>query len=94
MKLARKYDIRRSDIIVALYVFLVVVSEVFGAKTFTLFNIGSFSLSASVAIFVLPFVLLHIRHHAESSWSRTRPRISPHRHRDHRPTHALRSASN
>lgn len=56
MKLARKYDIRRSDIIVALYVFLVVVSEVFGAKTFTLFNIGSFSLSASVAIFVLPFV--------------------------------------
>lgn len=56
MKLARKYDIRRSDIIVALYVFLVVTSEVFGAKTFTLFDIGSFSLGASVAIFVLPFV--------------------------------------
>ena len=56
MKFLEKYAIRRIDVIVALYVFLVVASEVFGAKTFPLFTIGSFTLTASVAIFVLPFV--------------------------------------
>ncbi len=48
--------ISRTDIVVALYIFFTIISEVMGAKTFPIVTIGSFQLSTSVAIFVLPFV--------------------------------------
>lgn len=47
---------RRIEIIVALYIFSVIVAELMGSKTFQLLSVGSFSLKASVAIFVLPIV--------------------------------------
>lgn len=56
MKAVTSYALKRTDIVVALYVFFVIVSELLGSKTFHILNLGSFSLNASVAIFVLPFV--------------------------------------
>lgn len=47
---------RRMEIIVALYIFCIIVAELMGAKTFQIVNIGDFSLRASVAIFVLPII--------------------------------------
>jgi queuosine precursor transporter len=44
------------DVLVALYVFGIMVAELMGAKTFPLFNIGDFTLNASVAIFVMPLL--------------------------------------
>lgn len=51
-----KLHIEKYHVIIALYIFGVIVSELMGAKTFHLFNIGSFHLNASVAIFVLPML--------------------------------------
>jgi len=48
--------INKFDLLVALYIFCIVVSELMGGKTFYLFNIGDFKLNASVAIFLLPIV--------------------------------------
>lgn len=56
MKKPRLSALPRMDIIVALYIFFTIVAEVMGAKTFPLLTIGTFTLSASVAIFVLPFL--------------------------------------
>lgn len=56
MKKISVLTLPRVDVIVALYIFLTIVSEVMGAKTFPIVSIGSFHLSSSVAIFVLPFV--------------------------------------
>lgn len=44
------------DLLIALYIFCILVSELLGAKTFALIEIGSFQLNASVAIFVLPLI--------------------------------------
>lgn len=54
MKLLNSFH--RLDIVIALYVFFTLTSELLGAKTFPLVHIGSFELNTSVAIFVLPFV--------------------------------------
>lgn len=48
--------IKKLDLLIAAYVACIAVAELMGAKTFPLFNIGSFKLSASVAIFVMPLV--------------------------------------
>lgn len=48
--------IRRVDVIVALYIFLIIVAELFGAKTFTLLHIGTFALNASVTLLALPLL--------------------------------------
>jgi uncharacterized integral membrane protein (TIGR00697 family) len=48
--------IKRFDLLVALYVFGVIVSELMGAKTFPVATIGNTHLNASVAIFVLPLL--------------------------------------
>lgn len=48
--------VHRLDIVIALYIFFTLTSELLGAKTFPLVQIGSFTLNTSVAIFVLPFV--------------------------------------
>lgn len=52
----KKTTFRRIEILVALYIFSIIVAELMGSKTFQLFSVGSFSLKASVAIFVLPVV--------------------------------------
>lgn len=48
--------IYKLDLVVALYIFCIVVAETMGSKTFPLVTWGSFTLNASVAIFVLPFI--------------------------------------
>lgn len=48
----------RFDVFVAWYIFGVMVAELMGAKTFQLMRLGSFSLDASVAIFVMPFLFM------------------------------------
>lgn len=49
-------DMKRLDFLVALYITCIMISELMGAKTFPLFTIFGFKLSASVAILVLPLV--------------------------------------
>lgn len=44
------------DLLTALYVFCIAVSELMGGKTFPLLTIGDFTLNASVAIFTFPLV--------------------------------------
>jgi hypothetical protein len=44
------------DLLVALYIFCIAVSEMMGSKTFPLLTIGTFTLNASVAIFTIPLV--------------------------------------
>lgn len=48
--------IKKLDLLISLYIFCIVTSELMGAKTFPLFNIGDFKLSASVAIFTIPII--------------------------------------
>lgn len=48
--------VRKFDLIIALYIFGVMVAEMMGAKTFSLFNFSWLHLNASVAIFVLPLL--------------------------------------
>ena len=50
------FNIKKLDLLISLYIFCVVVSELMGVKTFPLFNIGSLKLSASVAIFTIPII--------------------------------------
>lgn len=44
------------DLLLALYITCIAISELMGAKTFPITTIGSFHLSASVAIFVVPLI--------------------------------------
>lgn len=46
----------RFDVLVALYVFGIMVAQLMGAKTFPLANLGGLHLTASVAIFVMPLL--------------------------------------
>lgn len=48
--------IHRFDLLIAIYIFCVAVTELMGAKTFPVANIGGFQLNASVAIFVVPLM--------------------------------------
>lgn len=48
--------IEKFDLLVAVYIFCIMVSEVMGAKTFPLANLWGYQLNASVGIFVLPIV--------------------------------------
>jgi uncharacterized integral membrane protein (TIGR00697 family) len=48
--------VRKFEFLVALYIFGIMVAELMGAKTFPLFTIGSWHLTASVAVFVLPLL--------------------------------------
>lgn len=50
------FSFRRWDLLVAVYIFCIVGSELMGAKTFVLFQHGSFVLNASVAIFLFPLI--------------------------------------
>jgi uncharacterized integral membrane protein (TIGR00697 family) len=53
-------NIRKFDLLVALYVFGIMVVELMGAKTFPVATIGHFNLTASVAIFVMPLLFTSI----------------------------------
>lgn len=44
------------DLLIALYIACIAISELMGAKTFPLLTIGNLHLSASVAIFVIPLI--------------------------------------
>lgn len=48
--------IQKFDFLISFYIACIVVSELMGVKTFPLVSLGSFKLSASVAIFVIPLV--------------------------------------
>lgn len=48
--------IKKFDVLVALYVFGIMVAELMGAKTFPVAHLGDFTLNASVAIFVMPLL--------------------------------------
>ncbi len=48
--------IKRFDVMIALYVFGVMVAELLGAKTFPLVSLGHFHINSSVAIFVMPLL--------------------------------------
>lgn len=48
--------IQKMDLLIALYIFCIAVSELMGGKTFHIFNLGSFPLNASVAIFTFPLI--------------------------------------
>ncbi|MFA6963954.1 MAG: queuosine precursor transporter [Patescibacteria group bacterium] len=50
------FNMKKFDLLVSVYIFCVVASELMGGKTFYLFSIGSYHLNASVAILLLPFV--------------------------------------
>lgn len=49
-------NIRKMDLVVALYIFGVITAEVLGTKTFPLANFSWLHLSAPVAIFVMPLL--------------------------------------
>lgn len=48
--------IQKMDFLISVYIFCIVVSELMGGKTFFITKIGSFPLSASVAVFTLPII--------------------------------------
>lgn len=50
------FKILKLDFLISFYIACVVLSEVMGAKTFPILNIGSFHLNATVAIFILPLI--------------------------------------
>lgn len=52
----KAFRIEKLDFLVSFYITCVVLSEMMGAKTFPILNLGGFHLNATVAIFVLPLL--------------------------------------
>src|SRR6266702_2725692 len=52
----KNMKIQKFDLLVALYIFGVMVAELMGAKTFPIVHVGHFVVNASVAIFVKPLL--------------------------------------
>jgi uncharacterized integral membrane protein (TIGR00697 family) len=50
------FSIQKLDLLLSVYIFCIVISEVMGGKTFPIMMIGTFTLNASVAIFVFPLI--------------------------------------
>lgn len=48
--------IEKMDLLIAIYIFCIAVSELMGAKTFPVFDFGWVRLNASVAVFVIPLI--------------------------------------
>jgi len=48
--------IEKMDLLIAVYIFCIAVSEVMGSKTFPVYDFGFYKLNASVAIFVVPLI--------------------------------------
>src|SRR5689334_19065037 len=52
--------VRKFDVLVALYIFGIMVAELMGGKTFPVVSLGSFHLTASVAVFVMPLLFTSV----------------------------------
>ena len=54
----KKIDLKinKMDLVIAVYIACVAISELMGGKTFPLLHIGKFTWNASVAIFVIPII--------------------------------------
>ena len=50
------FKIEKLDFLISFYIVCVAISELMGAKTFPIYNSGSFHLNATVVIFVLPLL--------------------------------------
>lgn len=50
------FKIQKLDFLISFYIACVVLSEVMGAKTFSILSIGTFHLNATVVIFILPLI--------------------------------------
>jgi queuosine precursor transporter len=50
------FKIERMDLLVSVYIFCIVASELMGGKTFPLANIFGYQLNANVAIFLFPLI--------------------------------------
>jgi len=50
------YKMQKMDLLVGVYIFGIIVSELMGIKTFPLVTFGDFTLNASVAIFLIPIL--------------------------------------
>ena len=50
------FKIQKFDLLVSIYIFCILVSELLGVKTFPLIKLGDYQLNASVAIFVFPLL--------------------------------------
>lgn len=55
-KMKPMFSIQKLDLLLSIYIFCIVISEVMGGKTFPIMTIGTFTLNASVAIFVFPLI--------------------------------------
>ena len=49
-------SIQKNDLLITVYIFSIILSEVMGSKTFPIASIAGFPVTASVGIFLLPFV--------------------------------------
>jgi uncharacterized integral membrane protein (TIGR00697 family) len=50
------FKIEKLDFLISFYITCIAISELMGAKTFPILNLGGLKLSASVAIFVVPLI--------------------------------------
>lgn len=50
------FKMQKMDVLVGMYIFGIIVSELMGIKTFPLVTFGDFTLNASVAIFLIPIL--------------------------------------
>lgn len=50
------FKIKKLDLLIAIYIFCIAVSELMGGKTFAVSKIFGYQLNASVAIFVIPLI--------------------------------------
>lgn len=48
--------IEKMDLLIAVYIFCIAVSEIMGSKTFPVWDFGFYKLNASVAVFVVPLI--------------------------------------
>jgi uncharacterized integral membrane protein (TIGR00697 family) len=56
MKLFDAFKIQKLDFLISFYIACIIMSELMGSKTFPLFKLGSFELSAGIGIFLIPLV--------------------------------------
>src|SRR3989344_1809127 len=50
------FRIGKLDFLIALYMLCIITSELMGAKTFPIWTFGTFTLNASVSIFLFPLI--------------------------------------
>lgn len=50
------FKVEKMDLLISVYIFCIIVSELMGAKTFPLLDLGFYKLNASVAIFLIPLL--------------------------------------